>query len=197
MLYIALYPPLPQPTADDERKDRAKDTFEPSTPSKSSAKQAQKSPLIPSAKATEAALRLLTSFALTNSPRALGRALPEHLSVSDWLAKVRKSDEDQEEDSYIAREAMCIHEAKHIWAILKGGMVQRKVMTPMTPKGKGKNRRRDYQHVEEDTTLDAEGAAPPSVVSENGWHVLDWLLMVLEKDELLVEKSGFRESSIH
>ena len=73
LLYIALYPPLPLPAASDERKEAGKDTFEPPTPSKLAAKQIQKSPLIPSAKATEAALRLLVSFAITNSPRALGR----------------------------------------------------------------------------------------------------------------------------
>jgi hypothetical protein len=196
LLYIALYPPLPPPAGDDERKDRGKETFEPTTPSKSAAKQVQKSPLVPSAKATEAALRLLASFALTNSPGALGRALPEHVSNSDWLAKIRKNDEDQEEDSYIAREAMCIQEAKHVWAILKGGMIQRKVMAPISPKGKGKKRRRDYEYVEEDQPSDAEGAAPPAVVSENAWPVLDWLLMVLERDELLTEKCGLRESTL-
>lgn len=193
MLYIALYPPLPPPAADDERKERGKDTFDPSTPSKAAAKQVQKSPLIPSVKATEAALRLLTSFTLTNSPGALGRALPENVSVSDWLAKVRKNDEDPEEDSYIAREAMCIHEAKHVWAILKEGMIQRKVVAPITPKGKGKKRRRDYEHHFEDKSPDTEGTAPQVVVSENAWPVLDWLLAVLEKDELLGEKAGLRE----
>jgi hypothetical protein len=189
LLYIALYPSA----ADDGRKERNKDAVDPSTPSKSAAKQIPKSPLMPSAKATEAALRLLTSFALTNSPGALGRALPEHLSGSDWLEKVRNIDEDQEEDSYIAREAMCIHEAKNIWAILKDGMVQRKVVVPTIPKGKGKKRRRVYENVEEDLPFDAEGTVSPAVVSEHAWPVLHWLLIVLEKDELLMEKGGSRE----
>ena len=192
-----MYPPVPPPAADDERKERSTDTFDPHIPSKSAAKQAQKSPLIPSAKATEAALRLLTSFVLTNSPGTLGRALPENVSGSDWLAKLKKNDEDPEEDSYIAREAMCIDEAKHVWAILKDGMIQRKVVVPMTPKGKGKKRKRDYEHhVVEDKQSDAEGAASPAVVSENAWPVLDWLLVVLEKDELLTESSGSRKSTI-
>jgi hypothetical protein len=196
LLYIALYPPLPLPAASDERKEAGKDTFEPPTPSKLAAKQIQKSPLIPSAKATEAALRLLVSFAITNSPRALGRALPKCVSVSDWLVKEREKDQDQEEDAYIAREAMCIQEAKHVWAILKSGMIQRKVVEPMTPKGKGKKRRRDYEHMEEVIPIGGEGAIPLVVIAENAWPVLDWLLVVLERDELLMEKSGSRECTI-
>jgi len=34
------------------------------------------------------------------------------------------------------------------------------------------------------------------VVAENAWPVLDWLLVVLEKDELLTEKNGLCESKI-
>jgi hypothetical protein len=88
---------------------------------------------------------------------------------------------------------MCIHEAKNIWAILKDGMVQRKVVVPTIPKGKGKKRRRVYENVEEDLPFDAEGTVSPAVVSEHAWPVLHWLLIVLEKDELLMEKGGSRE----
>jgi hypothetical protein len=72
-------------------------------------------------------------------------------------------------------------------------MIQRKVVAPITPKGKGKKRRRDYEHHFEDKPSDTEGAAPQVVVSENAWPVLDWLLAVLEKDELLGEQAGPRE----
>jgi hypothetical protein len=195
---MALYPPIRPPAANNKRNEGDKDTFEPTTPSKSAVRLSQKSPLIPSAKATEAALRLLASFAHTNSPGALGRALPEYLSASDWIKKESEKDHDQEgeEDSYIAQEAMCIQEAKHVWAILKSGMIQRKVIAPTTPKGKGKKRRRDYEHVEEIVPLNEEGTAQPVVVAENAWPVLDWLLVVLEKDELLTEKNGLCESKI-
>jgi hypothetical protein len=123
----------------------------------------------------------------------LGRALPKCVSSSERLAK--ENDMDQEEDSYVAREAKCIQEAKHVWAILKDGIIQRKVVVPMTPKGKGKKRIRDYEYIEEEEKAsDAEGAALPSVVSEHAWPVLDWLLMVLDKDQLLTERDGLRES---
>ena len=191
LLYIALYPP-PAPVADEKTEG----TFEPSTPSKTVAKQVQKSPLIPSVKTTEAALRLLTSFVLTNSPGALGRALPEYVSMSDLQTKERENYQDQEEDSYIAREAMCIQEAKHVWAILKGGMIQRKMIVPMTPKGKGKKRRRDYESHGEMIPFDVEAAAPPVVVAVNAWPVLGWLLMLLEKDERVTENSSLREFTV-
>jgi len=61
---------------------------------------------------------------------------------------------------------------------------------PMTPKGKGKKRRRDYEHMEEVIPIGGEGAIPLVVIAENAWPVLDWLLVVLERDELLMEKSG-------
>jgi hypothetical protein len=196
LLYIALYPPPLTPATNEKGKEKeVKETFEPTTPSKSTVKQAQRSPLIPSPRATEAALRLLVSFVLTNSPGSLARALPECLSVSDWNTKLSEIDGDPEEDSYIAREAMCIKEAKHAWAILGEGLIQRKVIAPMTPKGKGKKRRRGYEYVEEEIRSDSDVTTPLAVVAENAWPVLDWLLMLLENDELLAEKSGLRKLS--
>lgn len=195
LLYIALYPP-PLPLAINEKgkEKEAKEPFEPTTPSKSTVKQAQRSPLVPSLRATEAALRVLVSFAITNSPGSLARALPECLNVSDWNAKLTEVDENLEEDSYIAREAMCIKEARHAWAILREGLIQRKTAAPTIPKGKGKKRRRDYEYVEEEEIrFDGDGVAPLAIVAEHAWPILDWLLMVFESDELITEKSGLSE----
>lgn len=194
LLYIALYPPPPPAGVNNKGKYKSKEAFDPSTPTKSTVTKAQKSPLVPSDQATVAALRLLVSFAITNSPGALIRSLPEYVSVSDWNAKLRQIDEEPEEDSYIAREAMCIREAKNAWAILKDGFIQRKTATPATPKVKGKKKKRDYEYTEQAPILyDADSTAPLAIVAEYAWPVLDWLLMLFEKDELFTQKRDLRE----
>lgn len=163
---------------------------DPSTPSKNATRQQSKSPLIPSAQATEAALRLLTSFALTNRPSSLARALPESVNISEWHQRQMKIEESEEQDSFIAQESMRIKGAKDVWALLKGGAVQRKAVLPMTPKRKGSKRRSELDHNQEDLPLDVENSA---TVGENAWPILDWLLMLFEKDETLSEENGLRK----
>lgn len=192
LLYIALYPPPPPLELHDKGKDRLKDAFEPSTPTKATIKQNQKSPQLPSPQATTAAIRLLTSFLLTNSPNSLGRALPEYGSISEWNTRREKNlSEDLGDESYIAQEARCIRDARNAWLILQEGFIQRKSIAPMTPKGKGKKKRRDYEYVEEEPTpLDGNRIA---VVAEHAWPVLDWLLTLFESDEQNAEASGKRK----
>lgn len=121
---------------------------------------------------------------------------------------------DGEDASYVAREAMCIKEAKSVWAILREGAVRRKVVpwsgpsgssfslinSPIKKGGMGKGKkRRNCEYVEEEETWfngDWDGDEPPApaVVAEHAWPVLEWLLMLFEKDEVLTEKSGLRES---
>lgn len=189
LLYIALYPP--PPTAMDKGRENAGLPLEPSTPSKT-VKQAQKSPLVPTVQAKESAIHLLTSFALTNRPSSLASALPKCVGISDWHERLRQIAEDEDEDSYIAREAMCIKGARHMWEILKEGAIQRKIPMPSSPRGKGKKRRRVVEFADEDTSFNNES---PAVIGEHAWPVLDWLLLLVEKDEELMKERGFRKST--
>src|SRR6202035_3339126 len=68
----------------------------------------------------------LMSLARTNSPEALFRALPCSLGNDHSLTRVASGLGDEEEFSVIAREAMCIKESKHCWAILEEGFIRRK-----------------------------------------------------------------------
>lgn len=176
LLYIALYP-----SAISE-KGKEKSNFDPSSPNKP-AKQ-QKSSLVPSPAATAAAQRLLMSFANTNSPESIFRALPCYGSSSSGEPELN----DDEEDSLIAREALYIKESKHCWSLLVEGFVPRRRQIFSTPKGKGKNR------FEGDIFFnEASATEMRAVVAENAWPVLDWLLRIFERDELATEHDGLRE----
>lgn len=192
LLYIALYPP-PPPELHDKNKDRLKEL---PTPTKATIRQNQKSTQFPSPQATAAAVRLLTSFVLTNSPGSLGRALPEYGSISEWNARREQNlNVDLGDDSYIAQEAVCIGNARNAWLMLQEGFIQRKSIVPSTPKGKGKKKRKAYEYLEEEPIrFDGDHTTHVTVVAEHAWPVLDWLLMLFESDEHNAEKSSKRKS---
>ncbi|KII92900.1 hypothetical protein PLICRDRAFT_37703 [Plicaturopsis crispa FD-325 SS-3] len=177
LLYIALYPPPVD-------KGKEKETPDPASPSKLNPARQQKSPLIPSPAATEAAHRLLLSFVNTNTPARLFRAIPE----CSLRPRESRLDGDDDEDSYLAREALCITQCRHCWAILKEGFIVRKRPVMSTPKGKGKRKQQDFLEDEVPTYRDSPEAVP--IVAENAWPVLEWLVSIFEQDELQSKRDG-------
>ncbi|KAJ7683238.1 hypothetical protein B0H17DRAFT_1074483 [Mycena rosella] len=133
-------------------------------PSASPSKRQKKSHLLPSLAATLASQQLLISFVTTNSPAAVIRPL-------------RPGDPELEDDNecFVATESMCISRCKNCWQILVEGFLDRNQPILSTPKGKGK--RRD---VDASFTDLSEVRAP---VGDTAWPVLDWLLLLFERDE--------------
>ena len=137
---------------------------------------------------SETAQRVLFSFLATNSPGSLFRALPRY-SLDDAAGNnllPGLGDNSHDEDSLIARESLCLKDCRNCWAILKEGFIQRKKLVPQDAR---KKRGRGAYDVE-DAALD-QGNDTPAVVAEYAWPILQWLLSLFEKDELLSsQKSG-------
>ncbi|KAG6378154.1 hypothetical protein JVT61DRAFT_13843 [Boletus reticuloceps] len=191
LLYIALFPP-PLP-ANDQTTQQAQ--FPP-TPVKGSPTKHKltlsKASLSPSVVESETAQRILFSFLATNSPASLFRALPRYplhdAADTDLLPESSRNGHD--EDSLIARESLCLRDCKNCWAILKQGFIQRKKLLPQNSRQKRERGAYDL----EDAVLD-QGYDTPAVVAEHAWPILQWLLSLFEKDELLKsQKSGERFS---
>jgi hypothetical protein len=176
LLYIALYPPSPT-------RIYHKSTQE--SPSKLSSRHAY-SALLPSPSASELAKRTLRVLADVNSPASLLRALPAYPDPNN-----ASPDFDPElpsdADSFVASEAIRLRNCKNCWNILKFGFIQSLADGSSIVQGSLRKRRRgnttaaDLDPVnEEETSL---------VVGENAWPVLDWLLVLFEKDESMTEAS--------
>jgi hypothetical protein len=122
------------------------------------------------------------SLVETNSPEALGNALPCYSPESAY-------DDPADEDSYIARASHCLQKSKNCWVILKEGAIQ---TTPVpSAASRSKRSRRDefvsHSELEEDIS--------PLTVCDNAWPVLEWLVALFERDEMLSERRGLRKSS--
>ncbi|KAJ7282973.1 hypothetical protein C8J57DRAFT_1297159 [Mycena rebaudengoi] len=117
-------------------------------PSSSPSKKAKKSHLLPSLAATLAAQQLLVSFTTTNSPdAALAALLPNN------------DDEfDNDHESFIATESLCISRCRNCWQIPGEGNV-------------------------DVSFADISISELRSPVGETAWPGLDWLLIIFEKDE--------------
>ncbi|KAJ7497542.1 hypothetical protein FB451DRAFT_236576 [Mycena latifolia] len=155
LLFMALY------SATDRGHERTR-----VDPTASPSKRQKKSHLLPSLAATLASQQLLISFATTNSPAAVIRPL-------------RPSDPEPEDDNecFVATESMCISRCKNCWQILVEGFLDRNQPIFLTPKGKGKRRDADVSL----TDLSISEVRAP--VGETAWPVLDWLLLLFERDE--------------
>ncbi|KAF9469890.1 hypothetical protein BDZ94DRAFT_1316995 [Collybia nuda] len=164
MIYIALQPVHPN----DNPVRIAIDNSATSSPSKSTKQYA------PSGGAILASRRLLMSFAMTNSPGALARALPRYEDPTDQ----EPLPEDDPCDSAIGKEAMCISHAKNCWSILSQDFLRRQRQIPSSP-NKGKKRGQTW----DDETSENPLTNPLAVVGENSWPVLDWLLLLFEQDQ--------------
>lgn len=141
---------------------------------------------------SEAAQRVLFSFLATNSPGALFRALPRYpldgVVGNELLPE--PSGNSHDEDSPISRESLCIKDCRNCWAILKDGFIQRKKLFPQDSR---RRRGRAAYDVEDADLIQGQGRDTPAVVAEHAWPILQWLLSLFEKDEVLnSQKSGGR-----
>lgn len=188
LLYIALYPP-PFHTGDEQEQ-----TQRPLSPAKGSpSKQKQLLPKIsfaPTVTASGAAQKLLSSFLRTNSPDTLFRGLPKYAvaTANECATRSEAVDKEYDQDSPIAREAMCLKHCKHCWAIVKEGFIQRGKFAPL-PEERGKRQTKPTVGPADDDSDNACNPAP-AVVAEHAWPVLDWLLRLFERDEILTEKNS-------
>lgn len=178
LVYISLYPPT-----ESEEFNADKLGSEPASPSKLLLRQ-QKTTLLPTRAARDAAVRLLFAFAQTNTPGALFAALPKYTAAGDGAVNGIQEDT----DSFIARQSIRVRNAKDCWTILKDGFVQPAAEVPPL-KRKGPARARV---VEQTVDGDSEEPGIPTPVGQFAWPVLEWMICLLEKDETLIGRSGQR-----
>lgn len=118
-----------------------------------------------------AAQRLLLAFAHTNSPEAVFRVIPQNQLATD--ARVAG-----EQDAVIAHESLCISQVKHCWALLEEGFVEKTITAK--PNGKRRTRKDCF---EDDSPSNDSGLLSP--VGKNVWPVLEWLIVIFERDEAI------------
>jgi len=153
---------------------------------------------LPSQLAIDAARTLLFSFAATNSPASLLRALPSYPLNPDPSAirgRVEGVDVDFDgEDSVIARVAsLSVKSATSVWSMLKPGFVRWDIAVAEA-EGKGKGGKRQPAKSKQESYEDEEDPTDP--VSEGAWSVLEWLISLFERDAEMTEKEGKREYTI-
>ncbi|KAH9992651.1 hypothetical protein BJV77DRAFT_944958 [Russula vinacea] len=174
LLYIALYPPSPTTNPKTSQE----------SPTKLSSRHAYSS-LFPSPTASELAKRTLRVLADINSPTSLLRALPAYRDPNDADGGPPDFDPElpSDVDSFVASEAIRLKNCKNCWNILKFGFIKSLADGSSTSSkaAAGYCSAADLSHAnEEDTSL---------VVGENAWPILDWLLVLFEKDESMTEAS--------
>ncbi|KZT26752.1 hypothetical protein NEOLEDRAFT_1062201 [Neolentinus lepideus HHB14362 ss-1] len=181
LLYIALYPPP------DKGKEKSRPDF--GSPSKVPPAKQKKSALIPTAAASEAAIQCLTSYLTTNTPKSLLRALPSYPPPKGRDGVQTNDMMDEDEDSFISREAANITQCKDCWTILREGFILRADGDPSSDRSGAKARRKLI--LDEDTMYsDSTDTDVPVLVGEHAWPVLEWLIEVIEKDANLTGNSG-------
>ncbi|EPQ57527.1 hypothetical protein GLOTRDRAFT_58955 [Gloeophyllum trabeum ATCC 11539] len=181
LLYIALYPPP------DRESEGLKAVY--ASPSKIAPAKQKKSALVPTLTASEAARQCLTSFAATNTPASILRALPSYPGPEEPVADEAHDIGDEDEDSFISREATNIKQCKNCWAVLREGFIN---CSNNESSARDKSTRRRKSTWDGGSDKDSEILDPeaPAMVGPQSWPVLDWLLDVFEKDERLTENSG-------
>lgn len=145
---------------------------------------------------------LLVSFALTNTPEALLRALPcysltktEQASKPDGRTGIgsgrSNAETDENEDSHVAKEATMLKDCKDCWSMLKSGVVKHKEDTKGRNSATTTKRRFDRPDDPEDDE-DAEDALSP--ICQYSWPVLEWLIKLFEMEESLANHSRSGEA---
>jgi hypothetical protein len=89
-------------------------------------------------------------------------------------------------DSFVASEAVRFRNCKNCWNILKFGFIK-SLADSSNVLGSPRKRRRGNTMTSEYGPADEEESS--LVVGENAWPVLDWLLVLFEKDESMTEAS--------
>ena len=183
LLYIALYPPTHGPASTNHKNTQE-------SPSKISSRHAY-STLLPSSTSSEVAKRTLRVLADVNSPASLLRALPAYPDPTDadgtpppLVNPDPRLPSDM--DSFVASEAMRFRNCKNCWNILKSGFIK-SLADSSTVSGSPRKRRRGNTKSTEYGPVDEEDFS--LVVCENAWPVLDWLLVLFEKDESITKTS--------
>jgi hypothetical protein len=141
--------------------------------------------------ATASSQRLLASLVATYPPAVLFGALPRYTAEGHSLVG------DEDEYSVIAREAMRITECKNCWAILAEGFIQRKKFGHFGSNDNSNSTTRKFRGKDpfaDDDDEDASDDDVPCIVAENAWPVLDWIIVIFERDEIEQEKNGLRGS---
>lgn len=149
---------------------------------------------LPSQQAVDAARTLLFSFAATNPPASLLRALPSYPFNPDPSAirgRVEGADVDFDgEDSVVARVAsLSVKSATSVWSMLKPGFVRWDIAVAAEEKSKRQPAKAKQESYE-------DGEDPSAPVSEGAWSVLEWLILLFERDAEMNEKEGKRECAI-
>lgn len=181
LIYLALYPP---PTIDDEAEEEAL-RLEPGSPSKILSRR-HKSSLTPSTKVSDAAQDLLDKFARVNTPESLACALPSYPDDPRERSDARLEDE----DSYIARRALRVRDARCCWELLKEGFIERSDSEAAPSPQKPRRRRTSTRISANEPDSDEDGTAALGLVSERGWGMLAWMVTLFERDEEAVESTG-------
>ncbi|KAJ7217792.1 hypothetical protein GGX14DRAFT_597979 [Mycena pura] len=137
--------------------------------SASPSKRQKKSYLLPSPAASLASQQLLVSFAITNTPAAVIRAL-------------RPTDAAPEDDNecFVATESLCISRCKSCWQVLVDGFLNHQQIYGAAPSRKGKRRDTGGHGSFGDLSTMSDLRAP---VGDTAWPVLEWLLLIFERDE--------------
>ncbi|KAF5370717.1 hypothetical protein D9758_001890 [Tetrapyrgos nigripes] len=164
LLYIALYPP-----------SLGKENNVPETPASPSKDKRLKELFAFSSEDVVAAQNLLFSFAITNTPEKILRALPS------YSTETRKPLRDVDDlDSLFAKEAhqTFTTRCKNCWSILGEGFVPR-VMQRAQQRGKD-----EILYQRDTDELDVE----LSPLSYNALPIFDWLLTLFERDEMQTEE---------
>ncbi|KIK67181.1 hypothetical protein GYMLUDRAFT_156189 [Collybiopsis luxurians FD-317 M1] len=170
LLYLSLYPSMMNK--------------QPIDPNLSPAKIGkQQRPVTISQKTAVSARSLLLHFAITNHPDGVARALPSYCPHED--------NENDDSESFIARESHNISMGKNCWNMLQKGFIRRAIIT--SPSKRGARRMTAYEEEEEDGDGDF---ATSDVVAEHAWPILNFLLILFERDERETEARGLPRHSV-
>lgn len=130
---------------------------------------------LPSPIDVAAAQRCLQAFGETNSPHALLRAIPSYdgseLFLSDGANTV-----EEEEESFLSREARRIQSCRDCWQLLKAEFTRSISENASIPADRAR-------HQTKNLGLADNSVSSTAVVGPTAWPVLEWLLFMFEKDE--------------
>lgn len=130
-------------------------------------------------KAAVGAQRLLMAYLYTNTPAALSRALPRRKTLSAPFCI------HNEGDSTVAKRAACIAQCRDCWEMLHDDFLLRQSAVPPPPKGKTRRHSERIGHDKLD--VNDSDTFPSVVVAEDAWPLLEWLVLLFERDEELSE----------
>ncbi|KAI0071123.1 hypothetical protein K474DRAFT_1669361 [Panus rudis PR-1116 ss-1] len=130
----------------------------------------------PTAEASKAARDALTSFAYTNTPSSLFRGLPSYVFEDTGDGIYTLLDDNDNTDCDIGKASKRIKEARNIWEFLSEGFLRLDSASERAPQHGSR------QH------HNLPGQSTP--IDSHAWEVLEWTVTVMEKDEILTERTG-------